>query len=227
MASQGSVPDVVSSYASDPSGLLASVKDLFGPGTSGTGIAFDDTTKVGQLNRAFVFTAEFVSGSTNVHPLKLTNEWSAPILVADAPVGLATVWINPQTQTPELADFIADASAGMALTDVPADAYVVHDEPRHAWLTLVGDVLTVLVPGTSGVSGPTTVIDYRARVLSVGATSEPVDSQPASQGAINSIVIVSVAVLLIAAVLLAPGWRARRRNAAADRDADDSTSPDD
>ncbi len=225
LASQGSVPEVVASYASDPAGLLANVKDLFGRGTSGTGIAFDDTTKVGHLNRAFAFTADFVAGSTNEHPLKLTNEWTAPITVADAPVGLATIWINPQTQAPDLADFVADPSAGKALSDVPAEAYVVHDEPRHAWFTLAADVLTVIVPGTSGVTGPTTVSDYRARVLSVGATSAPVDSQPSSQGAINSIVIVSVAVLLIAAVLLAPGWRARRKNAAADSAADASDSP--
>ena len=221
-ASQGSIPAVVSSYASDPAGLRARLKDLFGPGTGGKGITFGDTTKVGQLNRAFAFTAEFIAGSTSDRPVKLTNVWTAPITVADAPVGLATIWINPQTEEPELSDFVADPSTAKALSDIPADAYLIADEPRHAWLTLAADVLTVIVPGTSGVTAATTVSDYRTRVLSVGATNAPVDSQPASQGAINSIVIVSVAVLLIAAVLLAPGWRARRRKSSVDDAADAS-----
>ena len=222
-ASQGSVPIVVAAYASDPAGLIARLTDLFGPGTSGTGIAFDDTTKVGQLNRVYGFTNDFAAGTTNENPVRLTNEWTAPITVADSPVGLATIWINPQTDDPELADFVADPAAGKALADVPADAYLIHDAPRQAWLTLKADALTALVPGSTGLTGATTAIEYRTRVLSLGASNSPVVAPPTGQGAINSIVIVSVAILATAAILLAPGWRRRRKAAASD--APDAAAP--
>jgi hypothetical protein len=213
-ASQGSVPSVVSDYAANPQGLLARLADLFGPGKGGTGIAFDDTAKVGQLNRAYAFTNDFAQEKTNENPIRLTNEWTAPISVADSPVGLATIWINPQTDDPELAGFVADPVAGKALADVPAAGYLIHDEPRQAWLTLDADVLTALVPGSTGLTGPTTAIEYRTRVLSADATGTAVVAPPTGQGAINSIVIVSVALLVTAAILLAPGWRRRRKAAA-------------
>jgi len=226
-ASQGSVPGVVAAYASDPAGLVARLADLFGPGKAGKGITFDDTTKVGQLNRAFAFTPEFTAGTTNENPIRLTNEWTAPITVAGSPVGLATIWINPQTNDPELADFVAAPGTGKALTDVPADAYLIHDAPRGAWVTLQADVVTALVPGSTGLTGPTTTIDYRTRVLSLGETNSPVVGAPTGQGAINSIVIVSVAVLVTVAILLAPAWRRRRAPAAAPpADSAESTPPD-
>ena len=54
--SMGSVPSEVARFAAEPDGLLAQLDDLFGVTTSGQGIEFDDTTKVGQLNRAWIFT---------------------------------------------------------------------------------------------------------------------------------------------------------------------------
>jgi hypothetical protein len=223
-ASQGSVPAVVSAYASDPAGLLARLKDLFGPGTGGTGIPFDNTAKVGQINRAHGFTTSFASGAASVNPIRLTNEWTAPVTVADSPVGLATIWINPKTNDPELADFLADPGAARALSEVPAAAYLIHDAPRKAWLALQTDVLTALVPGSTGLTGPTTAADYRTRVLSLDAANPPSAALPTGQGAINSIVIVSVALLVAAAILLAPVLRRKRRTQSASQ-APDAAAP--
>ena len=45
-ASQGSVPAEVSAYAADPNGLVSRLDDLFGIGSGGAGIDFNETTAV-------------------------------------------------------------------------------------------------------------------------------------------------------------------------------------
>ncbi|HOY83184.1 MAG TPA: hypothetical protein PLB92_13705, partial [Rhodoglobus sp.] len=42
-ASQGSVPAEVSAYAADPNGLVSRLDDLFGIGSGGAGIDFNET----------------------------------------------------------------------------------------------------------------------------------------------------------------------------------------
>ncbi|HWR85329.1 MAG TPA: hypothetical protein VN200_04980, partial [Rhodoglobus sp.] len=141
-ASLGSVPAQITAYVGDPAGLRAGLDEYFGTDADGDGIAFDDTTKAGQLNRVWVFTAGFAAGDDSVPVVELTNEWTAPVTVAEQPVGLATIWIDPATESPDLADFGADPALAERLSAVPDDAALVRDAERGAWFALAGDVLT-------------------------------------------------------------------------------------
>ncbi len=212
-ASVGSVPPEVAAYATDPKGLLARLDELFGLDATGGGIAFDETAKAGQLNRAFAFTDAYLNGETTETPIQLVNEWTAPITIADEPVGLALIWINQTTIDPELADFTADPTLATALAEVPADVTLVHDADRSAWFTLVETELTPLVPGSSGVTAPISLEDYQQRLLD--ASAQAPTQEPASSVTTLSIVVIVASLLVIAAVLLVPVVRQRRRAATA------------
>ena len=207
-ASQGSVPAEVAAYAADPEGLLAAVDDVAGVGADGKGITLDDTAKVGQLNRVFVFTPAFLAGDETETPVERTNEWTAPIELGGKPLGLATIWINPASVAPELGSFAVGATIGAALRDVPADAYLVRDESHGAWFTLVGEDLTPLVAGTTGLDGATALADYQRSLLAEAAAVEPA---PQSIAPLLSLAVIIVSILVIAAVLVAPVLRQRRR----------------
>jgi hypothetical protein len=210
-ASQGSVPAEVAAYAADPAGLLAAVDDVAGVGGNGQGIAFDDTAKVGQLNRVFVFTPAFLTGEETETPIERVNEWSAPIELGGKPLGLATIWINPASVAPELGAFEVGATIGAALTDVPADAFLVRDASHGAWFTLVGEDLAPVVAGTSGFDAPTTLADYQEFLLEEEAV---VPETPQSIAPVLASMVIVVSVLVIAAVLLMPVLRERRRSRA-------------
>ena len=213
-ASLGSVPSEISRYASDPDGLLARLDDLFGVTTSGQGIEFGDTTTVGPLNRAWVFTEAWLGGGAGDDPVELANLWTAPILIAEKPVGLATIWVNPATEAPDLADFERSASSAAALVDVPAESHLVRDEPRAAWFTLAEGQLTPLVPGDSGVDAPTSLAAYQRFVTS----DEPVPATgPNLDGMLAAGLVAGAAVLAVLVVLLLP--MLRRRAGDADPDA--------
>ena len=68
--------------------------------------------------------------ATTDTPVERQNLWTAPITVNDDTIGLAIIWINPASVAPELADFVRDPDLARALSDVPADSYVVRDEQR-------------------------------------------------------------------------------------------------
>lgn len=205
-ASQGSVPAVVSAYAADPTGLLARLDDLAGVGANGKGIQFDDTTAVGQVNRVFTFTAEWLTGKHTDVPVERQNLWTAPVTIADKPIGLAIIWINPASDEPELADFLQDVELTSALADVPADAYLVRDEPRGAWFTLLPPTLTPVYPGDSGVDDPTSLGRYQGLI---GASPAPVVSADPNLGSVLSVVTISVVALLIVGAVLLPVIRRR------------------
>lgn len=213
-ASDGSVPPEVAAYATDPDGLVARLADLFGPTADGRGIDFDETTTVGQLNRAFVFTDAFLAGESTQTPIELVNEWTAPISLAEQPVGLAVIWINQTTIDPELADFTADAAVATALADVPADAALVHDADRQAWFALTGSELVALVPGSSGVAESTTLGRYQQRIVDAAADARA----PAEPGAPSlAVLVIVVSLVVIVGVLVWPlgrEWMRRRRSAA-------------
>lgn len=206
-ASEGSVPAEVAAYASAPDGLVARLDDLFG-GTGG--IEFDDTTKVGQLNRVFVFTEDFIAGLDTETPVELANEWTAPVTVADKPVGLATIWINPASVQPELADFVVDDELTTLLSDVPADVYLVRDSERAAWFTLVDGNLTALVAGTSGITGPTPLGVYQGLMINRTAQA-PAETPAPDASAFAPALLIALAGLVIVAILLLPQLIARRR----------------
>ncbi len=206
-ASEGSVPAEVTAYANAPDGLIARLDDLFG-GTGG--IDFDETTKVGQINRVFEFTEGFIAGLETETPVELANEWTAPVTVADEPVGLATIWINPASVQPELADFVVDDELTTLLSDVPADAYLVRDSPRAAWFTLVDGNLTALVAGTSGITGPTPVGVYQGLMIN-RSTQAPAESAAPDATAFAPALLIALAALVIVAILLLPQLIARLR----------------
>jgi hypothetical protein len=208
-ASQGSVPAEVSAYAADPNGLVSRLDDLFGIGSGGAGIDFNETTTVGQLNRVFTFTEAFVAGVATDTPVERQNLWTAPITVNDDAIGLAVIWINPASVAPELADFVRDPGLARSLADVPADSFVVRDEQRAAWFTLAADELTPLVAGTSGLSGPIALDDFQR--MMIDRSSEPVDA-PQDSGLITPVTVIIVAFVGVVAILLVPQLLARRAN---------------
>ncbi len=212
-ASQGSVPSVVSTFTTDPRGLIAELKDLFGRGSAGgAGITFDSTTKIGQLNRIFTLSPDFVAGTTTQNPLEWQNLWSAPISLGDKPVGLAVIGIDPNDNAPTLASFTPEAGLATALADVGADVYLVHDESRSAWLTLTDTTLTTLVAGTSGASAQVSLGEYQRLILATAAQSNTATQVPTLAVLVLIVVLVGLAILI-----WLPGWRAKA--IAASRDA--------
>lgn len=208
-ASQGSVPAEVSAYAADPEGLIPRLETFVGVGADGKGIDFDETTEVGQLNRVFTFTPDWLAGVDTDIPVELQNEWTAPISIKGKPALLAIIWINPDTLKPELSDVVLDIDVAAALMDVPADATLVRDEPRDAWFTLVAPQLTPVVPGASGIGGPTTLTVYQG----ILAGREPAVSGPGdwfNLGSALSIATIAVAALLILLALIVPMLRRQR-----------------
>lgn len=221
-ASEGSVPAEVSAYASAPDGLVSRLDDLFG-GTGG--IDFDDTTKVGQINRVFTFTEDFIAGLETETPVELANQWTAPVTIADKPVGLATIWINPASVQPELADFVVDDELTTLMSDVPAEAHLVRDGDRDAWFVLVDGQLTALVSGSSGISGPTPLAVYQNLIINCSSPS-PGETAGADASPFGPAVVIALSILGIAVILLTPQLLARRRERAGqDADAEPVEKP--
>lgn len=207
-ASQGSVPAVVADYAADPSGLLFRLEDLFGVGSSGKGLDFGDDTKVGELDRVFAWRDDFLAGATGATPVKLTNQWTSAITIGGKPVGVATIWINPASDEPDLADFAEGASLGTAFTGIPAEAALVQDAAHSAWFTLTADTLTPLVTGDSGVTAPVSLASYQERVVA-DAAKPPAAPAASNLGAVNSVIVVILALVVVAALIVFTG-RSRR-----------------
>lgn len=212
LASEGSVPTEVAAFVTAPDGLIAGLDDFFGVGSDGKGFDFDETTTFGAVDRVFSFTPEWLAGTKTDTPVIIANEWTVPVLIAEKAVGIAVIWINPGTVRPQLADFLPDARLAAALTEVPDGTWVVHDEPRSAWLLLTPPALVPLVGGTSGFTGETTLTVYQ-NVL--GMTSPTPDPGPNLGSALSVGIIVAVSLVVIL-VLLVPLARRRRREVDAD-----------
>jgi hypothetical protein len=211
-ASAGSVPVVVSDYVTG-GGLVARLEQLYGPGKAkGTGIDFDPaTTKTGAISRVYEWTDDRYAHADSAHPIQLTNYWTVPITIGDKPIGVAAVWINPQSDAPELADFTASAALATALANVPSDAALVHDGATAAWYGVAGTTATPLVAGRSGVTAPTPVADLAIARPTAAAT--PADGGSGS-GIDLAIAVLVLLVVVIIVTLLLPGWLRRRRSAA-------------
>ncbi len=217
-ASEGSVPAIVSYYAGDPQGLLTDLDDVFGVAESGQGIDFTGA-EVGQLNRVFDFTDSFLTSSSVENPVKLANVWTAPITIGEKPVGLATIWINPDSQNAELADFVVDPDAALALADVPAGTFLVGDPDRSAWLALTDGQVTALVAGDSGLTSGISLAAYQRMIQ-----ADTVVPAPTYDSGLLSSILVLVAGLLVVAVGLVL-YEFRRRSGMSD--ADELVEPDD
>lgn len=202
-ASEGSVPPEVRAYVTG-GGLLDRLDDVYGDNGAGSGIAFDETTTPGAISRVFHFTDERIAGDLDGKATRMVNEWAVPVVVAEKPVGVAILWINTDTELPELAEFQIDADAALALAAVPEAARLVRDLGSDAWFALADEILTPLVPGTSGVTEPT-VLD---EVALVAAPSAPdAVAGDATEGLGVAIAVALVLLAVVTAALLLPGRR--------------------
>ncbi|TXK18509.1 hypothetical protein [Homoserinibacter sp. GY 40078] len=204
-ASEGSVPAEVRAYVKG-GGLADRLEDIYGEGADGEGIPFDDTTTPGPISRVFHWTDERVAGDLSGPATRLVNEWAVPVSLGEEPVGVAIVWINTETDVAELAEFEPDADAAVALADVPEESRLVRDLGAGAWFALEDDVLTPLVAGSSGVTGPTPVDEVALISPDAEAPPEPEDPTAAFIVAIGAVVVL-LAIVVVS--LLLPG-RTRR-----------------
>ena len=225
-ASDGSVPAQVKVYVTDGS-LVERLDDLYGLNESGTGIDFDETTKTGAISRVWVWTDERLTGAPTEHPVELTNNWVVPIALGDEPIGYATIWINPEIDAPELAEFTAEPQTAVVLGKIPDDAQLVRDDGSAAWFALEDGILTPLVPGTSGLETPAPVEEV-ALVPPVAADPEP---STASGGGLGlALAVLAGLVVVIAVSLYLSRRRGRDEPVGAERSehpsaADDLSSP--
>lgn len=202
------VPEPVATYFA--SGLVPRLADLYGPGKQkGSGIDFGSTTKVGDIHRVFSWTTAFLAGKKTGSPTELTNDWIAPVSVKDRSVGLATVWINPSSDDPELANFDLGPGLVTALAAAPKGDVLVRDSIHSAWFATDGTTLVPLVSGTSGIA-TTTTIDAYQKSLPQAVPPAPVTSSPVNQSLINAGIVLFVVVALLALFVLLPDRRRRR-----------------
>jgi len=214
---EGSVPSEVAAYVADGS-LVAQLDDVYGVDAGGDGIEFDETTTTGVIERVHHFSDALRAGEDTDHPLDLVNEWIVPISIAEQPVGLATIWINPASVRPELASFEADAELATALSAVPDGASLVHDEVSAAWLALAADgTLTPLVPGTTGLSTPVPIDDI-ALLPAEGDTGTTGGDPATGVGFAIAVILLLLAIIIVALVL--PSLRKKKRVDADDAELD-------
>jgi hypothetical protein len=211
-ASLGSVPAEVSAYVAN--GMVARLSDIYGKNASGKGIDFTATTEAGPISRVYEWTAVRLKDQATDHPVQLTNTWVVPITIGGKTVGLATIWINPQTAAPELASFDPTPALATAMAAVPATAALVRDNATHAWLALDGGTVTPLVAGSSGLTTPAPVASLK---LASGASGPATTTK--NTGLSFAIGVVALLVVLTAfALLVSRGRPARPARAGAPAD---------
>ena len=200
------VPENVGQYFA--TGLIPRLVDLFGA-KAGAEVVFDATAKVGAIHRVLSFTNAFLSGAKTDEPTQLTNNWVAPVSAADGTVaGVATVWINPASDQPELADFSSGPALATALATAPNGTLIIRDDSHSAWFATDGTTLTPLVSGSSGVSAATTPTTYQ-RQFSLAAPASQ-GSAP-NQGLLIAVLVLGIVVVLLAVFVLLPDRRRRAR----------------
>ncbi|MHB1170934.1 MAG: hypothetical protein ACYCZY_00240 [Lacisediminihabitans sp.] len=209
-ADEPKVPEQVASYFA--TGLVPRLTDLYGPGAkAGSGMAFDETTKVGTIHRLLAWTADFLAGKQTSSSTELTNNWIAPVSDKDGTVlGLATVWINPGSDLPELATFDPGPQLAKALAAAPAGTLLVHDPARSAWFATDGKTVTPLVPGTSGLSAPTSPSGFQ-KLLRTDAAARATANAGTNPGLLVAGLTLGVVVVILGIFVLLPDRKRRAR----------------
>lgn len=208
---QPTLPEPVATYFA--SRLLPRLADLYGPGKKvGSGIDFDSTTKVGEIHRVFAWTPAFLEGTKTDNPTELTNNWVAPVTVRGQSIGLATVWINPTSDHPELSNFDLGPGLVAALEAAPNGTLLIRDDTHQAWFASDGTTISPLVSGTSGVAMPTTITHYR-EMLPNSSRAAP-DDAGSSNGLGIAATVLGIVVVLVVLIVLLPQRRRRARAAA-------------
>jgi hypothetical protein len=208
VADGADVPEQVSAYFA--TGLVPRLADLYLAGAKeGETAPYDATAKVGTIRRLSAWTADFSAGKSTETPTELTNQWVAPVSDKSGTVlGLATVWINPGSDLPELADFDPGARLVTALGKAPATMGLVHDSDRSAWFATDGKKLVPLVAGTSGLVAESTIADYQ-KVLRANPVKPAGEPAAANPGLVFAGVTLGGVVLLLAVIILLPGRKRR------------------
>ena len=202
------VPENVGQYFT--SGLVPRLANLFGA-KAGAEVVFDSSAKVGPIHRVLVWTTAYLSGAKTAEPTQITNSWVAPISAADGTVaGVATVWINPASSQPELADFSIGPALATALATAPPGTLLIRDDSRSAWFATDGKTLTPLISGSSGIATITTPDAYQRQFTLTSPAS--VESAP-NGGLLIAVLVLGVVVVLLAVFVLLPD---RRRRASVD-----------
>ena len=202
------VPENVGRYFT--SGLVPRLANLFGAKARAE-VVFDGSAKVGPIHRVLVWTTAYLSGAKTAEPTQITNSWVAPISAADGTVaGVATVWINPASSQPELADFSTGPALATALATAPPGTLLIRDDTRSAWFATDGKTLTPLISGSSGIATTTTPDAYQRQFTLTSPAS--VESAP-NGGLLIAVLVLGVVVVLLAVFVLLPD---RRRRASVD-----------
>ncbi|RQP10479.1 MAG: hypothetical protein EAS51_08750 [Microbacteriaceae bacterium] len=205
-ASEGSVPPEVTAYVTG-GGLVERLDAVYGLNADGEGIDFDDATTPGPVSRVYHWTDDRLAGDVEANATRMVNEWVVPVTVAEEPVGVAIVWINLDTERPELAEFQADPAAAVALAEVPEAARLVRDRATGAWLALEDGVLTPLVAGASGLAGPVPLEDYEV------VAPQPEPEPEVTDAGLGIAIAASVALFLVIVLALYVLPRVRRGGA--------------
>lgn len=223
--SEGSVPSEVRAYVADGS-LLHQLEDVYGLDAAGNGVDFTpETTTFGAIERVHVWSDALRAGEETDHPVDITNEWIVPVLLAEEPVGLATIWINPATVLPELASFDDDPDLATALSAVADGSSLVHDVESFAWLALAEDgTLTPLVPGRTGLSTPVPIDDI---AILPAETAPPQGGGDPGTGVGLAMAVLLLLLAVIVVALVVPTVRGKRaeKRAAAEADAEAEAPP--
>ncbi len=195
-ASVGSVPPEVRAYVTG-GGMFDRLDEVYGENADGEGIPFGDTSEAGPISRVFRWTDARLAGDVEGKPVRMANEWAVPITVDAEPVGVAIVWINLDTERPELAELVPDAAAATALAAVPDDAQLVRDVGSGAWFALVGELATPLAAGQSGVTAPTPVDELELAPPAPEPARETADAGFGVAIAVTSVLLVVIVTLLV------------------------------
>jgi hypothetical protein len=222
------VPGEVAAYIAND--LIDDLNDFYGPGTEGNGRLFTNTTTTAPGVRVFEFTDDFLAGVVAEPPVHRLNEWVSVISIDKAPVGFAIVVVDQVTTLPQLESFTESADFGEVVLALPETASLVRDPGRSAWFSLDDEELTPIVSGTSSVSTPIGVDEYRELVAAQLKAQLDAEPEPTDQygGLIIAGLILVLIILLLAVEAFLPRWHRRlhgRHEAAAELEAEPAVEP--
>jgi hypothetical protein len=218
------VPRDVTEYIATQ--LVDDLNEFYGPGTEGKGMLFTNTTTATGGTRVFVFTADFLAGVESDPAVKRLNTWVSVISIDKAVVGFALLSIDPVTDTVLLDSFTESPDFGTVVAALPETATLVRDEEREAWFGLEEAELTPIVAGTSRVTEPISLADYREVVANWPRDKDVVETPADTSGAFLIIGLVAVLIILLLAVeRFLPFWRKRAKGEDAVAEAEPVAEP--
>lgn len=154
------------------------------------------------------------------------DEWTAPILQSDRPVGTITAWRNPETDAVELAFYDDAARVAEAVIEISADAdsVLLVDPFGDGRAAANGDVIESLELPVRQVSASVTDYFDALAAQEAAANAAPMEGEGGGGGTfavllhdsrpvppVSVDVVVACGVVAIAAAVGAFSWRRRKR----------------